>query len=336
MDLDSDGQLDIVSGSWPGEIFFFKGGPGRTFAAPEMIRDKSGEYINIGGGISEGPDGITITGNGEFKSTPDGTYVEYHGKRIESTPEKPIGVTGTASAVHAADWDGDGDLDLLVGEIGGGIYVIANEGSRTAPAFAKEKPLEADGKPIRVDGDAGPFAVDWDADGDLDLLAGSGGGAVHLFRNKGTAKAPQLGSGETLVPAGEANHGPDAPSEPRRGVRSKVCAADWNGDGRLDLLVGDYATQKPGGPKPTPERQAEIDKVHSEIDGLMERYRELSMKLRGANRVTEQSERDRIQAEFTRVGSKMQELRQSIPPEYETHGWVWLFLRTGATRFASK
>jgi hypothetical protein len=27
-------------------------------------------------------------------------------------------------------------------------------------------------------------------------------------------------------------------------VRSKVCAADWNGDGRLDLLVGDFTAQQ--------------------------------------------------------------------------------------------
>ncbi len=26
----------------------------------------------------------------------------------------------------------------------------------------------------------------------------------------------------------------------------------------------------------------------------------------------------------------MQELRAKLPPEYENHGWVWLFLRTPA------
>ena len=27
---------------------------------------------------------------------------------------------------------------------------------------------------------------------------------------------------------------------------------------------------------------------------------------------------------------KMMELRNKLPPEYENHGWVWLFLRKGA------
>ena len=51
MDLDGDGHLDLLSGSWPGELFFFRGGPERTFAAPVKLKDKDGKTINIGGGI---------------------------------------------------------------------------------------------------------------------------------------------------------------------------------------------------------------------------------------------------------------------------------------------
>ena len=45
MDINNDGHIDIISGSWPGEIFLFKGGPDHTFAAPEMIKDKDGNII---------------------------------------------------------------------------------------------------------------------------------------------------------------------------------------------------------------------------------------------------------------------------------------------------
>jgi hypothetical protein len=27
------------------------------------------------------------------------------------------------------------------------------------------------------------------------------------------------------------------------------------------------------------------------------------------------------------VSDRMAELRRTVPPEYEDHGWVWLFLR---------
>ena len=68
MDLNADGHMDLISGSWPGELFLFRGGPGRTFEAPEMIRNQDGEFINIGGGIKKQPDGsILITGNATWE-----------------------------------------------------------------------------------------------------------------------------------------------------------------------------------------------------------------------------------------------------------------------------
>ena len=88
MDLNGDGHVDLLSGSWPGELFFFRGGAGRTFAAPEMLQDREGQIINIGGGMREEPDGgILITGNADFQQTPEGTFVNYHGRRLKSTAE---------------------------------------------------------------------------------------------------------------------------------------------------------------------------------------------------------------------------------------------------------
>src|SRR5207248_10452136 len=129
---------------------------------PQMLRDRDGKVINVGGGLREQPDGsILITGHGTFEETREGTFVNYHGKRIKSTAEKPIAVTGTAPAVHAVDWDGDGVLDLLVGDIGGNVYLVPNEGTRKKHAFGKPRRLEAGGKPIQAPGgDAGPLAAD--------------------------------------------------------------------------------------------------------------------------------------------------------------------------------
>jgi hypothetical protein len=331
VDLDGDGHLDILSGSWPGELFFFRGGPNRSFAAPVKLKHKDGKTINIGGGLRpESGDMILIAGDAKFEKTDKGNVIIYEGQRIEVPEGKQAGITGTASAAHAVDWDSDGDMDLLVGEIGGNVYLVPNEGKPKAPSFGKERRLQAGGEPLHVQGDAGPFVADWDGDGKFDLLVGAGDGSVTLFRNTGTVKEPKLAAGEVLVTPGENRYGADAPKEPCRGHRSKICVADWNGDGRLDLLLGDFATQKPEPKKLTPEEQAEQDKLKKEFDAVQANYRKLVDKLIGSSRVKSKDEREKVEKEMKEVRARMTELYGKVPQEYENHGWVWLFLRKAA------
>ena len=333
MDLDGDGHKDVLSGSWPGDLFFFRNDGKGGYEKPVKLKDKNGKTINIGGGVKrDGNGSVTITGDGKFEQKDGKQYVVYEGEWIECKPEESVGVTGTASAVFAHDWDGDGDLDLVVGDIRGNVYLIPNEGTKEKWSFGNHQQVTAGAQPLRVQGgDAGPFVADWDADGKADLLVGSGDGSVWLYRNGAKLKGTELAVGRQLVPpAGDMYQ--NTPVEPTRGMRAKVCAADWNGDGRLDLLLGDFAYLKPKPVEVTAERKVEQDKARAEMQPLEQRYREIVSAYFDAqkrkNMTAEQ--REKQQKDLNEISQKMNELRQKIPPDCENHGWVWLFVRKPA------
>ncbi len=329
MDLNGDGHNDILSGSWPGVIFLFQGQPDGSHADGETIDAKDGFPINVGGGIEDRPngEGILIRGLAKWETIDGQSAVTYRGKQYKSTPDKPIATTGSASTVHPTDWDGDGDCDLVVGDIGGKVHLVLNEGTAKSYVFGKGQPLEAGGKPVAVGGRAGPRVADWDGDGDLDLLVGAEDGSVSLFRNTGSATAPKLATAKHLVPPGHKAYGAKAPKDVRRGMRSKICVVDWNGDGRLDLLVGDMATQKPTGPDPTPKEKAEHDRIRKELEPVRQQYGELMDKLSGPSRVRDEKEHAKVIEQMKEVRERLVALSGKLPREYENHGWVWLFLR---------
>jgi len=71
--------------------------------------------------------------------------------------------------------------------------------------------------------------VDWNNDGRHDLLIGDGEGKIQLFLNTNTNSHPILFSGKYIRAAG---------ADIDVGERSTPVVADWNGDGRKDLLAG--------------------------------------------------------------------------------------------------
>jgi hypothetical protein len=77
--------------------------------------------------------------------------------------------------------------------------------------------------------------VDWDGDGKPDLLCGTEGPEVCFFRNIGTRQAPKLANGVRLALNGDGFS---------RGYRCRIDVVDWNNDGKLDLLVGNFYSEK--------------------------------------------------------------------------------------------
>ena len=338
MDLNGDGIKDIVTGSWPGEIFVFWGKGHGSYGPPEKLKDKDGDIINVGGGVQETDSSILITGDAEFKNDKEGRYVEYNGKTYRQTPEKEVLVTGCASSVAVADWNGDGLLDLIVGDISGHVSVYLNEGTKDHYAFGKPVRLKANGKEIAVPhGDAGPCVADWDGDGEPDLIVGCGDGSVMFYRNFGSAKEPKLAEGVVLIPPGTMGHDEEKlPKEPTRGTRAKVCVVDYNGDGLPDLLVGDFSIQRPNRPEPTPEEKKKQEAAKTELNKVQGEFSGLVQKLSGSQRVKDKDEIKKLSEELTKLRTRMTELRKEAGTDYETHGWVWLFVRESPEKKVSQ
>ncbi|MBI4641217.1 MAG: VCBS repeat-containing protein [Candidatus Tectomicrobia bacterium] len=80
--------------------------------------------------------------------------------------EKPINVE-TASP-WVADVNGDGLVDLLVGDATGQIWLALNEGTPEAPRFGELMLLFETGQRF-----ASPILVDWNQNGEREFLVGS-------------------------------------------------------------------------------------------------------------------------------------------------------------------
>lgn len=93
-----------------------------------------------------------------------------------------------AFAPTFGDLDGDGDLDLLVGERYGSLIFVENTAGPGNPmAFG---PLQTNWQNINVGQYATPFIFDLDEDGDLDLIVGERNGNINYLPNLGTPTAP--------------------------------------------------------------------------------------------------------------------------------------------------
>lgn len=145
----------------------------------------------------------------------------------------------------AVDWDGDGDLDLVVGNFAGSFYVFHGEGK--GKFQPKPELLKSGDAPLKITGaHSDPVVVDWDGDGDLDLLSGSSNGGVQWAANTaGKGKPPVLKSFEALIqPGRQIQYGQPLKESDLTGptMSTRVWADDVNSDGKLDLLVGDSVT----------------------------------------------------------------------------------------------
>ncbi len=270
-----------------------------------------------------------------------------------------------------ADWNRDGRVDLIVGNIQGEVWFLPNASRDGQLLFGPKQPLRAQGDEINLGGDAGPLVADWDGDGVPDLLVGADDGSVTLYKGSGREGVPVLSGAVTLIPGLDksARRTIDLERDPKTGeidpprlerpsIRPKLAVYDWNGDGELDLVVGDAIATR--GPEPILK-----DEQKRERDNLEKQHKTIGQEI--SKRISEaeaQARRDLGQGEIGNGDSDTQqsvaeavdevllkdahyrELRMKsdaiwkklrpLKADYSTHGFVWVYLRNPGTKPASK
>ncbi len=147
---------------------------------------------------------------------------------------KPVDVYGMPSP-NFADFDSDGDLDLLCGSFIDRFTYFENTGSRNKPVYGAGRDLIHEGIPIRMDlCMIVPVAIDWDEDGDVDLVVGEEDGRVSLIEHSGKVEdgIPQF------LPPVFFQQEADAV---KFGALATPVSYDWDGDGDDDIISGNTA-----------------------------------------------------------------------------------------------
>jgi len=148
--------------------------------------------------------------------------------------EHPLEVFGWPSPC-LADFDGDGDLDLVCGEFLDGFTYFQNSVTRSAPRLAAGRKLEHRGEPLRMDLQMiVPTPIDWDRDGDVDLIVGDEDGRVAWLEHQGN-------DAQGLPKFHPPRYFQQQADLLKCGALATPTAVDWDGDGDEDIVSGNTA-----------------------------------------------------------------------------------------------
>jgi VCBS repeat protein len=224
VDWDGDGDEDLVVGDTAGYVSFVEnldGGDPPKWAAPVYLQ-ADGEVIRI----QAGPNGS-----------------------IQGPCEAKWGYT----APWVADWNHDGALDVVVNSIWGEVLWYENVGTLTSPKLKSAQPVEVEwpgetpkppwfwwnpkGKQLVTQWRTTPAVVDLNEDGLNDLVMLDTEGYLAFFERKKEGDRLSLMPGKRVFKQEDGELLRLNPKQAGGSGRRKFALADWDGDGRTDLLV---------------------------------------------------------------------------------------------------
>ncbi|NOY23668.1 MAG: VCBS repeat-containing protein, partial [Acidobacteria bacterium] len=253
-DTNNDGNADIACGNRMGKssLYLSSGGASPTYT---VTTDNFG-YFDIGTASSYKL--IDMDGDGDLDMLATVNNVIEYFRNNGPDPANPdwelvsanlLTTTYRNLSLETWDYDRDGDLDIIFGNDSGGIGLLKNTGTASAPVFTEiyvgyryntsklfdGMKVEAPYSSIRM--------VDVDGDGDKDAVIVSGWGTSAYYRND-DINVNQGGTDETLDPWQPDNfvlvrYGASISSSYfpfGTGTNGRIAAWDIDGDGDTDFL----------------------------------------------------------------------------------------------------
>lgn len=251
MDFDGDGDHDLVVATADkpyNGVYFFENTEG----------DARFPTFEPGVRISDAEHNLTVSQvDGDMKVLlPGRICTDFRASGIDEVAEiefEPEFHQGRAKQWKLFDYEGDGDHDLIIGTsdwrdygwdwafdekgewtngpLHGYVYLVENTANDKSPKWGEAVQLTVGDAPIDVFGCPSPNFVDWDQDGDFDLVLGEFLDRMTYFENTGTREAPVYTAGRRLQHGGE-----DIRMELQM---LQVVAFDWDKDSLHDLIVGE-------------------------------------------------------------------------------------------------
>lgn len=218
VDVDSDGDLDIINGD--NDIEWLENLGGAEAFEEHLISTKLGQITFVTIGDFDGDDDVDVVSGAYFPlaevywfENTDGFGTWDEGTLIS---DDATGINYPHTCV-AEDFDGDGDVDLVIGGI---AFDSFNWLENLDGKGSFGDPIDIDNSVINA---TSQHAADIDNDGDIDILAANQDGTLFWFEN--TDGKASFSIGDTL------QHSPD-------GHYPTVHLADFNDDGDLDAFSG--------------------------------------------------------------------------------------------------
>lgn len=278
VDLNADGHTDILSATFDGSAHIAWGSKD-GYQKPTHLLDKNDERIIV-------------------------SYIWDFEQKTHRTDGRALGVKegprDRMISAQAFDWENDGDYDLLLGSYEEGrLYLMMNEGSAKEPKYTGTlTPVLADGEPFQIPGKmTSPKLIDWNGDGELDIIAGSfgdsygkgGGGQLYLSLNLGRVGEPEFGPLKPLLDLGAKSEG--YATRPDGGLY--VDAADLDGDGDLDLVVGGFSMWTPPARELSEKESARVTEIQKELADVNAKRMVIYQKASAAMQAVEDKEKQR-------------------------------------------